>query len=441
MTDSYTLTNDQKKGAEAFFNFLMTDAKYFCLSGGAGVGKTFLMNHISNHIMQTYADACKLVGISQLYDTVEFTATTNKAAEVLEKSIGKPVSTIHSFLGLKVYENRKTGKTQLEKTNNYRVRSNMILFIDESSMIDTALFALIDEAFNDSKIIFVGDHAQMAPVGEEVSSIYSLVSEDNFIFLSEPVRNADSPPLMALCEQLRDTVETGEFHPMRSVPGSIEYLTIAQMEDKLEEHFTDPDGTARILCYTNSRVQDYNAYIRELQEKPDQFCVGDMLVVASTYASGSLTLNVEREVQVTKVNEEILDLGYSDLSKDGKPVQYRRISVRTPFSTNLDGIEVFTATEPDRLQHVLKRLRQQKRFSEYFDVKGMFLDLRDKHACTVYKSQGSTYETVFIDLGNIGTSWDAKQVARMLFVGVSRARSKVYFFGNLPSKYVGKQVA
>ena len=80
--------------------------------------------------MQRYEDACNLMGVSPEFVELAYTATTNKAAEVLEASLGKPVETIHSYLGLKVVENFKTGKTSIEKTDRWKVRKNRIVFID-----------------------------------------------------------------------------------------------------------------------------------------------------------------------------------------------------------------------------------------------------------------------------------------------------------------------
>src|SRR5690606_30664104 len=132
-----TLTQGQKEAADAFFEFLMTEDKTFAISGSAGVGKTFLMGYLANDVMKKYEQACRLIEVKPEYSSVVFTATTNKAAEVLEQSLGKPVQTIHSYLGLKVKEDYRTGKTKLEKTSNYRIRSQMIVFIDECSMIDS----------------------------------------------------------------------------------------------------------------------------------------------------------------------------------------------------------------------------------------------------------------------------------------------------------------
>lgn len=440
MTQSIPLNSCQKKAADKFFRFLMSDDMFFAISGSAGFGKTYLANYISSTLMQTYEGACKLMNQEPKYTEVAFTATTNKAAEVLENSINKPVSTIHSFLGLKVYEDYKTGKTRLEKTINFKTRHNYVLFIDESSMIDSALLALIQEGFRDSKIVFIGDHAQMAPVGEDRSPIYDLVDEGSFATLFTPVRNAESPALMDLCKQLRNTVETGEFHYMQEVPGQIEYLSPEQMQSKLVDTFKEPTDQARILCYTNTRVQDYNAFLREVQGLPQHFVAGDELVVAQTHQIGKSTLNVERSILITKEFPELHSAEYAELTSDNKPIQYRKYGITLPLGMGTD-IEVRIVTEPARLTEVIKKLARQKRWSEYFQLKGEFLDVRDKYACTVYKSQGSTYDEVFIDLGNIGTSHDAEQVARMLFVGVSRARSKVYFYGKLPGKYHGKVAA
>lgn len=443
------LTPGQQIASDAFFAFLMSDHKTFGISGGAGTGKTFLMGHLSNKVMKEYHEACSMLGIAPEYDEVVFTATTNKAAEVLEASLNLPgalgmVQTIHSYLGLKVKEDYKTGKTEITKTTNYSKKPRKIVFIDESSMVNTQLYEIILETFKDSKIVFVGDHAQMAPVDEDVSQVYVQMDPDNFVFLDQPVRNANSQALMALCSQFRETVETGKFKRIQAVPGTIEYLDDTQMETLLEQHFAhDMNPSARILCYTNKRVNFFNEGIRSLRNLPPEPTVGDVTVMASAYVMGKVSLSVEREFQILNIDyKNVVNCGYGELFNDGIPLQSCNMEiVRTkggkPLSLpNTDNtINVNYALDKPRWDFAIKELKRQKSWSEYFLVKGQCADLRDKAACTVYKSQGSTYETVFIDLGNIGTSWDPKQVARLLFVAVSRASQKIYLYGNLPKKY------
>ena len=95
----------------------------------------------------------------------------------------------------------------------------------------------------------------------------------------------------------------------------------------------------------------------------------------------------------------------------------------------------------ERVNFAKKVLSKQKEWADYYELRDTYADLREKSACTVYKSQGSTYDFVFVDLDNIGTSFDAGQVARMLFVAISRARSKVYLYGSLPQRYQGVKAA
>lgn len=436
-----TLTSDQEAASKAFFKFLMTDERYFIISGSAGVGKTFLMGHIADSVLPRYKQSCAVLGVKADYSFVHFTATTNKAAEVLEKSVGRTVDTIHSYLGLKVTENFKTGKTNIERSKSYMVRKNRIVFIDESSMIDSALLSFIDEALPSCKIVFVGDHAQMSPVNEVISPIYNKVKKENFVFLKTPVRNANTPALMQLCTQWRNTVETGEFTPIIPVPGVIDQLTPQEMMDEISINFSTHNADARILCYTNTRVQDYNAYIRELRGLPSVLTQGEIQVVASAYMSGSYSFSVEREVRVHAANSDIYSGGYENMSESGESIQYQKVTITRADTEEQPPLEVKRCVNPGVLRGVLKHLAKLKHWQDYFALKAAYIDLRDRDACTVYKSQGSTYDTVYIDLGNIGTSYDAEQVARMIFVGVSRARTRVCLFGDLPGKYIRSEAA
>jgi ATP-dependent exoDNAse (exonuclease V) alpha subunit len=86
---------------------------------------------------------------------------------------------------------------------------------------------------------------------------------------------------------------------------------------------------------------------------------------------------------------------------------------------------------------LLKYYAGEKNWERYFFLKNTFVDLRPRDAATVHKSQGSTYDAVFIDLGNISTCNIKDQAARMLYVAFSRARTRVFIYGNLVAKYGG----
>jgi ATP-dependent exoDNAse (exonuclease V) alpha subunit len=71
----------------------------------------------------------------------------------------------------------------------------------------------------------------------------------------------------------------------------------------------------------------------------------------------------------------------------------------------------------------------------FFEVKETWFDLRALYASTINKAQGSTYDTVFLNLNDIGENWDANAVARLMYVGITRAAKQVVCYGQLPDHY------
>ena len=85
----------------------------------------------------------------------------------------------------------------------------------------------------------------------------------------------------------------------------------------------------------------------------------------------------------------------------------------------------------------MKYFAKQKDWIHYFYVKDTFLDLRPKDASTVHKAQGSTYETVYIDLGDLSTCRIPDMAARLLYVAFTRASNRIVLYGKLKEKFGG----
>jgi ATP-dependent exoDNAse (exonuclease V) alpha subunit len=430
INNNYNLNQGQKHAADKFFEFLFSPDKEFIISGPAGVGKTYLMNYIIDNTMPRYQEMCKLVGIRPEFDSVMMTATTNKAAEVLSVACKRPTSTVHSFFNLTVKDDFTTGQTILKRTNKWVVYRNIIIFIDESSMIDTELWKLLHEGTMDCKLVYVGDRHQLAPVMESISPIYHHNSP--MVELLTPVRNANQPALMDVCEQLRETVATGEFKPIRLVPGVIDLLDDSKMKLEMAAHFQNQTLDSRILAYTNKRVIQFNDHIRALRQLPAAFQKGELLVNNSVYHHRNGMLTVEAEVEV------IQNWGPSQMLIDEKNQIYLDIN-RLDLESSLGSIffDVPFATDRSHLDQLLKFYSRMKDWPAYFNLKNNIADLRPRDAATVHKAQGSTYDTVFVDLANISTCNIQNQVARMLYVAFSRARNRVFLYGNLAQKYGG----
>ncbi len=427
-----TLNVGQQAGADDFFNFLLSTQKEYAIRGPAGVGKTYLLQHLIGTILPYYKQSCKLLGKKEEITQIVMTATTNRAAEVLSGDMGMVTQTIHSFLNLRVFDDYETGKQKIQKTARFMVYENTLIFIDEASMVDHELYKILHEATTSScKIVYVGDHNQLAPVGEAVSKVFSDPAMGS-ASLTEPVRNANQPALMALCNQLRQTVETGVFKPMRLVPGVIDQLDGPTFRQHVNQVFAQEGADSRILAYTNKQVISYNDYIRKFRGyTPNVLHDGELVVNNAAVQIGGTILSAESEfrISMTDSSDKVLT------SVNGWELDV--YSIKMISTRNGDIYQLYQPKDFWAYQGFMKDLSRGKHWVDFFWFKNRVPDLRSRDSSTVYKAQGSSFESVYIDLGNIGTSNIANQVARMLYVAVSRAKEHVYFYGVLPSKYIG----
>lgn len=423
------LNQGQQDAADAFFQFLFSTDRQLGISGPGGVGKTYLMGHLIDTIMPRYFDTCKLMNIPPEFDEVVMTAMTNKAAEQLSQATGRPCSTIHSFLNLKVQDDYATGKSTITRTRSWKVHEKKIIFIDECSMEDRQLYGYLLEGTKNCKIVHVGDHCQLAPVMETISPVY----KQGIMFhqLTEPMRNSGQPELMKLCQQLRHTVETSEFKPIRIVPGVIDLMDDNQIQDAIAEHFSAQTHTSRILAYTNARVIQFNDHIRELRNLPSEFTEGEFLVNNSAIHLPGAMLSVEAEVELKDISPHT-EMHWIEPDVG---LEIRKATLQTSLGYQHPNVPI--PVDRDHFAALVKHYQRMKNWPKYFELKNFVPDLRQADASTVYKAQGSTYDTVFIDLSNISTCNNPNQVARMLYVAVSRPRNRIILYGNLADKYGG----
>lgn len=423
------LNQGQQAAADGFFDFLFSADKELIISGPGGVGKSFLMGYLIDEIMPRYEKMCSLLNQPVKYRDVHMTATTNKAAEVLAQATGRPCGTVHSFLGLKVTDDFTTGVSKLSKTNNWKVHQRIILFVDEASMVDTALLKYIREAMLECKVVYVGDHCQLAPVKESKPPVFNLGLP--MYVLSEPMRNNGQPALMNVCQQLRNTVEQGTFNPIQIVPGVIDLLDDQQMFDELNQNFIDAEFNGRILAYSNARVLQYGDFIRkDVRQLPNEFVKGEHLVNNSQFQRGKTSFSVEEEITVVDVSS------YTDSCEiaPGVRLEYRLCHLSSGFTVMPD---VMVPVDREHYNSLIKWFAKQKDWQKYYFLKNNFPDLRQRDACTVHKSQGSTYNTTYIDLENLSTCTQSEMGARLMYVAFTRARNRVVLYGDLTKRFGG----
>lgn len=408
-----TLSKCQQKARTAFSDFLSKkNDTFFILTGGPGRGKSFITKILLE-------DATNILRDMQVIAT----ATTNKAAKVLGDAIGQEAITIHSLLGLRIVNNTSRGTQDLRKTPSSKVITDALIVIDEISMLDDALMTYIRELTHNCIFLLVGDKDQLA----SITALNPPVFRKGYttVELVEPMRYDKDSGIANLAEQMKSTINTGVFMPI--IPNDVDIIQLSgeEFQSGVNTAFTEdmPLDSRKIICWTNDKVKAYNEYIRKRHYKSDHFVVGEQVVTNHPILSGQEVIYPTDSVMtITKVS-----------------TPDERYGVKGYWYTLPIGGEVFCASEQADVTNLLKQLAASAKrggsWLEYFNTKEFFVDLRATHACTAYKSQGSTYNEAYIDLADIGKCKSWQQVARMLYVACTRPQRRIYLYGTLPPKY------
>lgn len=414
MKRDFPLTAGQLAGYDLFAKFYLDPLEnVMLLKGYSGTGKSTLVSHMLEQLPKL-DKLMAMVDPSYVPMVVQLTATTNKAAEALMINSGcQDVRTIHSFLGLRVQTNYQTSKTFLQVIPGKDPVSRTLIFIDEASFVDQNLLKYIFERTVDCKLVFIGDPAQLTPVGATYMPAFNL--SKNQIELTEPVRQADGHPLKPLIEGLRQTVLGGPWPKFELYPGIIEKVDQRTFEDRMYLAFANEKAASiKVLAYTNKSVIAYNEKLSHQLKGTAVPCEGDYMVVNKAVNNKASKCTTEEEVLLTKVEEG------TEFEVAGWTVQL-----------NGKGGTYFMPHSREAGKIRLKEAQARDQWTEMQIITDTWIDLRPSFSCTVNKSQGSTYDIGFIDLNDMGKIRTGNQLARMLYVGISRFRRQVIFTGDI----------
>lgn len=411
------LNQDQLRVIDSAMAFLLSPSERFMvIKGRAGTGKSTLTEALIPEINKQLS-VISLILQENESKPVLLTATTNKAAKVTADISNEDATTIHSLLRLRVRQDYQTGETKLTRNAGAEVIKNSVIIIDEAFYIDPLLQKYINDCTMNCKIIFIGDPYQCAPVRQTHSPIEDLVCRTEE--LTQVMRN--SGVLTTLGEHWRDTVISGVFSPFaHSAPGIIDWVDSATFQQEIEQSYINSVGENqnKIVCWTNKQADAYSHFVRNLKGYPNEFVEGEYLQVMNSLPK--LGIRTDTIIQIKTFS-----------SVD------RRSGIDGRYARTTRGDDLFIPNSSEEYSIAVKTAAKQKNWSLYFDIQETIPDLRAIHACTIHKAQGSTYDTVFIDLPDIGKCNIASDVARMMHVAVTRARHRVVFRGKLPAKYGG----
>src|SRR5512143_560222 len=307
------LTPDQAQAADQIRAWLAQGEPAVVLGGYAGTGKTFTVTDL----LKGYLNRRPLV----------VTAPTHKAVQVL-RGMGLPenppalrYATLHSVLGLQPVYDLDTGGPRLRQTGPVDLPRNVLLVVDECSMVGRELYAHLLRAAArwQVQVLFVGDPAQLPPVKEKVSPTFAQTPHQ--VTLTTIVRQARDHPLLALATRLRETLDGAPFPPILThrVEGlGVEVVEPAAFEMALLASFAspayaqDPDH-CRVLTWTNARSAYYNTRIRRhlLGPDADRYLIlpGERLVTCNPLIARQFLLPVSTLVTVQECRLAVDEFG------------------------------------------------------------------------------------------------------------------------------------
>ena len=464
-------TNDQMKAYHALIDFInnpydVNDYKR-ALVGAAGTGKTYLVKAL-----------IKNCGLS--YSTIGLAAPTHKACRVLSESIQIPnikVNTLQSDLGLRLnfdVEKFDIDNPPFDPKGSIKIGNYQLYIVDESSMINRSLLMFLEKTCktNKCKIIYIGDATQLAPVGEKYSSAFKGIKTSN---LNQIVRQGEDNPISHLLDLLRYDVEHKTFTFLEYItknrckfnddntkgyqvcnPIEFEYLVQLNFSD---EELTRNIDYVKVIAYTNNTVSAWNKFIRNAIISDSEKAVitkNDLIISYVTLVNQFNDCIIKNSEEY--VLKDVVNYVHPKYNLKGFMVRFIAIhggAVTSPIFV-IDHKDNFTIQMYVKLSRDLiqaaktapARVRSQ-RWKDYFSFKESCLlltniinpvtrkiefgrDLDYGFSLTAHKSQGSTFNTSFVDVNDIvfdkyGNPYtDAEEINRRLYVACSRSKNKLY---------------
>ncbi len=361
---------------------------YFGLSGAGGVGKTHLLNNTLFDVVDTVNTAAKLLGLPQRINNIQLTAMTHAAVELLPNA-----ETFHS--AMKINKDEKGAWVM-----NGNVGKGQLLVVDEASMLQKEYVSMPVDA--GGKVLFSYDAAQLPPVGEDTIPV-EIFLKSNRLDLVTPVRQAATTPLYSTLCALRNAILLNT--PFQLAPNAdIEFVT-----DSSAYLQTMADGVNHVaLAYTNNTVNGFNNIIRKriFNSVSSRFVVNEQVVLNEHYGK----LRNGSRYTITDVFDAN-SAGYYWVVLNGK----HTVKVPDDYQAWRKALKAVYAKPAKERPALFKELSVAQLSSAY--------------STTIHKAQGRTYDTVLINMADVLRYKDKMTtnfIRRLLYVGLSRARTKAF---------------
>lgn len=457
----HSFTPHQEKAVKYLSRFLTTPVPQaaFILKGYAGTGKTSLVGAV-------------VKTLTRLQRPVVLMAPTGRAAKVFSSHAGKRAYTIHKT----IYRQQTFQGEGTRFSLGFNKLSHALFIVDEASMIasgsnSAGLFGsglLLDDLLRyvyegeGCRLLFVGDTAQLPPVGEEESPALCKNVLESYglrvgeITLTEVVRQTADSGVLAGATRLRNLLT----EPMDTLPrikgskkGEVRFLPGSELIEALESAYSDC-GTQDTIVVTrsNKRANIFNNGIRaRIFDREEILTRGDLIMaVKNNYFWTAQLLkdkdsNAEKDAlfsfiangdtaEVVRLHNvhEMHGFQFADATLRFPDYDDAEIDCRVLLSTLTSESPALTSEESNQLfERVLadyadiptkKERMKHVREDPYYNA----LQIKYAYAVTCHKAQGGQWSRVFIDQGYVTPEMLGTPYLRWLYTAFTRTTDRLY---------------
>ncbi len=463
------LSDDQQKAIEKIDSFLNTSHyNCFLLKGYAGTGKTFLVKGLTDYLIAQRRQ-------------FHLMAPTGRAAMVLGAKTEKTAYTIHKTIY--DFDNLKDDDHTFRFKYDLKINEDSIdtvYIIDESSMISDyvnqgefigfgsgrLLKDIVDHISfpyrPDSKIIFIGDHAQLPPpdnmnISPALDSMYLLnnykLKVDEFE-MKEVQRQLLDSEIISVATALRKSLESNRFEYFE-VPGGKDIFTLNSEEFK-QAYFEISDHKSLthqvVVTHANAQAKDYNTEIRkEIFPGKEDIQPGDILINTKNNYNYAVEIYNGQFIKVIEVSDEPEPTKtITWKKKDGKTT-----NVKLNFIKIIAEIEDYDGEiHPIQCMIINDFLKSRHRSLTQDQQQALYVDFKQRHpglsadstefkeilrsdeyfnalqvkygyAITCHKAQGGEWENVFVNF-NVHMRTKSRDFFRWAYTAITRSKTSLY---------------
>ena len=463
--------------------------RVFILQGCAGSGKTFLMQGVARYLfskkkkVSLIAPTGKAAKVltkksgfiastihAKIYNFHEVVEVENKERNVEDdffkaQVVGESDWVLHFNLKFNVDDISTVYIVDESSLIGNREVDNETLKFGSGKLLHD-LLTYINPNFKENarKVIFVGDMYQLPPVGMNhspaltVEDIYKecpyLASLDaiQMYMLQAVVRQKEGSGVLKVATYIREKLKQQRFNEflIEEHPHDVTKIAHAQFISTYMDA-VKKKGLGRVIAiaYSNAYVDIYNRLIRaQLFPQREEITEGDLLqIVMNTCVGDEYLLNGDfvrvaqvgtRIVRKVKMGEEEVELLFRDVVIEFEGCKHRGLLLETLLLSKeraLTKIERKALYKDFMIRHSKEiaeaakesKKKRHEKITELLlkDIYINALQVKYGYAITCHKSQGSEWDTVFLDC-NLKRGFKNRETFQWFYTGVTRSSNQLY---------------